>query len=371
MHKVILIDTMGPHTHKDDAIRELSELKLLVKTYGSIDIAYILQHRTAPDKATFIGHGKALELVDLIKSKKITLVVINSVVNSSQLFRLTKLLWTANPNILVWDRIDLILNIFDKHATSSESKLQIEIARMQHMGPAMYGLGASFFSRQGGGIGGRGIGETNIELMRRHWKDQIKQKKKKLEMVLKKRITQLERRKQNNLYTVSIVGYTNAGKTTLFNSLTHKHKRTQDALFVTLDSYVGSVFLPNIQKKILISDTIGFIRNLPPALVEAFKSTLLESVHADIVLHLIDITDPKMHDKIEIVESILRSLGIAMDKQMYVFNKLDLLEKDHKKVIGNLTNSYSLFHPQFISVKEEFWMDRLLVAVEERLQALF
>src|SRR3989344_3647353 len=239
--KVILVDVIPPYRHASDAIKDLNELQQLVKTYGGIDVVHIIQHRTAPDKATFIGSGKVQELAQIVKKGKINFVIINSLVQPAQIFNLTKLLWDVNPNIQVWDRIDLILNIFDKHARSAEAKLQIEIARMRHMRSRIYGLGGTVLSRQAGGIGTRGIGETNIERMKQHFKKQIKRKKDELEKIVRQHQSQLSRRKKKGIKTVSIIGYTNAGKTSLFNLLTGKNAEVKDALFVTLDSAVGKL----------------------------------------------------------------------------------------------------------------------------------
>src|SRR3989344_7894937 len=245
--RVVLIDVIPFYRHVSDALKDLDELQLLVKAYGGIDIVRIIQHRTAPDKATFIGSGKVQELKQIIANPQgsrnpegsINLIIIDSIVSSSQLFNLTQALSSANPYIQVWDRIDLILNIFDKHARSAEAKLQIEIARMRHMRSRIYGLGGTVLSRQAGGIGTRGIGETNIERMRRHFKKQIRRKKDQLEKLVKQRQLQLQRRHEYGIKTISIIGYTNAGKTSLFNLLTGKQGQVRDALFVTLDSATG------------------------------------------------------------------------------------------------------------------------------------
>src|SRR3990167_11314083 len=234
VHRVVLVDVVNPYQHKEEAIKNLEELKSLVATYKGIDVIDIIQHRTRPDKTTFIGSGKTTELADIVAGKKINIVVVNAIVNPSVLFNLTQILWTKNPNIQVWDRIDLILNIFDLHAHTTEAKLQIEIARMQHMGPRIYGLGGTYFSRQAGGIGMRGIGETNIELMKRHWRDQIKNVQDQLNKITKIKTDQLERRRGQGFKTASIVGYNNAGKTTLFNILTKKQKLAKNVLFATL-----------------------------------------------------------------------------------------------------------------------------------------
>lgn len=365
IHRVVLVDVIDPHLHKDEALKDLQELKSLVTTFNGADIVDIIQHRTRPDKATFIGSGKVLELAQIASKKQIDIVVVNAIVNLSVLFNLTKTLWAVNPKIQVWDRIDLILNIFDKHAQTTEAKLQIEIARMRHMGPRIYGLGTTYFSRQGGGIGGRGIGETNIELMRRHWRDQIKKKKDQLEKISRQHLTQLERRRENNIPAISIVGYTNAGKTSLFNLLTKKHKVVKNVLFATLDSVTGKLYFPKHKKEVTISDTIGFIKDLPSTLIDSFKSTLMESIYADVLLHVIDISDPQMNEKIETVEKILEELQAASKKTIFVFNKIDAFTGDGRKILNEIKEKYSGFSPQFISVTTNYGIEKLKKEVEK------
>ncbi|MBI1862617.1 GTPase HflX [Candidatus Microgenomates bacterium] len=367
IHRVVLIDVIDPHTHRQDAEKNLLELKSLVSTYNGIDIVSIIQHRTRPDKATFIGSGKVEELIEIVKKEQIGVVVLNAIVNPTVLFNLTQKLWTVNPQIQVWDRIDLILNIFDKHAHTSSAKLQIEIARMRHMGPRVFGLGTTYFSRQGGGIGGRGVGETNIELMKRHWRKQIKLKQDELAKLARQHELQLERRRENNLTGISIVGYTNAGKTSLFNLLTKRTKKVKDALFVTLDSVTGKVYLNESKKEVLVSDTIGFIKNLPASLVESFKSTLMDAIHADILLHVIDITDPERDEKIEIVERILMEIGARPKKIIFVFNKIDAYEGNGEEILKEIHNKYEIFTPQFISVKTDFGIPKLKREIEKGL----
>lgn len=368
VHRVVLVDVIDSRQNKEDAIKDLEELKSLVATYKGIDVVDVIQHRTSPDKTTFIGSGKAMELASIVSDKKINIVVINAIVNPSMLFNLTQILWVKNPNIQVWDRIDLILNIFDLHAHTTEAKLQIEIARMQHMGPRIYGLGETYFSRQAGGIGTKGSGETNIELMKRHWRDQIKKKRDELEKISQQHLIQLERRKNNNLVSVSIVGYTNAGKTSLFNLLTKKKKIVENALFVTLDSVSGRLYLPTLKKEVTVSDTIGFIRDLPSSLINSFKSTLMESIHADILLHIIDISDPKMNEKIEIVEQILYEIRVQSKKIIYVFNKIDAYEGDGKRILTEINNKYSHFSPQFISATTDYGIKKLINEIEKNLK---
>jgi len=354
--RIILIDVVSPLTSRSEAEKLLDEMMSLINTYGSGKVIKIIQRRAHPHPGTYIGSGKAEEVAEMVKNLKVDIVILNAIADSTQLYKLLQMFWRNNPNIEVWDRIDLILHIFDKHARTAESKLQIELARMRHMGPRMYGLSEQL-GRQTGGIGGRGVGETNIELMKRHWRDEMKKTKDKLDGLLKTHENQIKRRREIGFQTISIVGYTNAGKTTLFNALTGKKKRVENVLFATLESYVGKLYLPNIKKEVLISDTIGFIQNLPTLLITAFKSTLMESVHAEILLHVIDASDPDMYKKIETVENILEELGRDPKNTIYVFNKTENLHESFKK---ELSEEFKPQHPIFISAKTGEGVEKLI-----------
>lgn len=360
--RFVLIDVVSPFTSHDQAEKDLEELKSLVSTFGGATIVHVIQRRMTPDPGTYIGSGKADEVAEIIKRDRIDVIVVNAVVRPSQIFNLQKLFWKSNRLIEVWDRVDLILHIFEKHAHTAEAKLQIELARMQHMGPRMYGLGLSLFSRQGGGIGTRGLGETNVELMKRHWRDAIKNVNDRLKRLQKERSRQIERRKEIGFKTISIVGYTNAGKTSLFNRLTGKQKLAANVLFATLDSHIGKLYLPHKKKEVLLSDTIGFIQNLPPKLIDAFKSTLMESVNADILLHVIDASDHLMNEKIAVVEQILNEVHIDTKKRIYAFNKIDAAKHLKRE---DLEEVYVDYTPQFISVKTGEGISELISCIEE------
>lgn len=360
--KYILIDVVPPTTSKEEAEDNLQEILSLIETFGGGSIVEIIQRRAHPHPGTYIGSGKAEEVALLVKEHKIDVVILNAIAKTTQLYKLQRMYWKYNPNIEVWDRVDLILHIFAKHARTAEAKLQIELATMRHMGPRMYGLSGEL-GRQTGGIGIRGgAGETNVELMKRHWRDAIKKTSDKLEALVKNREKQLKRRREVGLKTVSIVGYTNAGKTTLFNKLSKKEKLAKDVLFATLDSTVGKIYFPATQREVLISDTIGFIQNLPAELVDAFKSTLMESINADLLLHVIDVTDPKMYEKIHIVEEILNELGLEDKRTMYVFNKSENLPKNVK---AYLQANFEKKHPQFISARQGKNIEELKTAMHE------
>ncbi|MDQ3099266.1 MAG: GTPase HflX [bacterium] len=361
MERFILVNIVPPKADKEEAEKDLAELMSLVTTFGGATVVKVLQRRDDPDRDTFVGSGKADEIKELIKSEKISAVVLNAVVKPTQKYNLQRIITETKEDVAVWDRVDLILHIFSKHANTAEAKLQIDLAQMRHMGPRMFGLG-NVLSRQGGGIGTRGIGETNTELMKRHWQREIKQTEDKLKKLTNEREKQLNRRKELGLKTVSIVGYTNAGKTSLFNILAKKQKLVENALFATLDSAVGQLYLPGLQSSILISDTIGFIQNLPPQLIDAFKSTLMESVNADVLLHVIDITDEKMEEKIKAVEDILTDLGLADKKKLYVFNKMDIATTQNSV---DIRHAHSQFSPLFISTQSRSGIPDLIAKIEQ------
>jgi len=347
--RCLLIEVASSQRQKIDLLTHFDELKSLVDTFGGIVVDQLIQNKPNPHLATYIGPGKVEEVKERITAQEIDIVIINDVTTAGQIFRLEKTLWTIKPDIHVWDRADLILQIFDLHATSKEAKLQIELARMSHLGPRIYGMGGSYFSQQGAGIGTRGAGETNIELMRRHIKNTIRQLQEQLKEVAARRESTMRERKRKGAYTVALVGYTNAGKTSLYNALTGKGKQVKNALFTTLDSTTGKLADAPPGKQILVTDTIGFIDRLPTFLIDAFRSTLMESIHADILLHVVDGSDPTINKKIIVVEDILRQLGVNQSPVL-VFNKLDTIPEQK---VEDLYKEYASSNPHYISVKAE------------------
>ncbi|MEK7085910.1 MAG: GTPase HflX [Patescibacteria group bacterium] len=408
--KAILIDVVTPEISKEEAMKRLMELENLVNTYGGIVVVKAIQKRGIPDYETYIGKGKVQEIFQLAQEKEAQILVINNILKPKQIFNLDESLRKANMK--TWDRIDLILKIFDKHAKTTEAKLQIELASIRHIGPRIYGMGIEL-SQQTGAVGLRsGQGETNIELMKRHLKKQelnIIEKLKHYELINQ---GHRDRRRRQNFKTVAIVGYTNAGKSSLLNALTGKDVYIADELFATLDTRVGKLYIQPAQKpeeqykyvpgkEVMISDTIGFIQNLPPELIQAFKSTLAETIESDLILHIIDINDPDLHQKTEVVEEILDQLGLHDKPKLYVFNKVDLLahrivfeekeikressilkagaytahllgwtdNKKHKaaaKKVVSLKRKYKEFSPLFVSAAEKINMDKLIKAIDER-----
>lgn len=351
---------------KELVMKEMEELWSLVMALGHVEIVdALVQRADHPDNATFIGEGKVEEVAQKVATEKIDVVVLNSIAKAGQVHNLQRKITPDNVQIEVWDRIDLILAIFSRHAHTSEAKLQIELAKMRHMGPRIYGMG-QVMSNQAGGIGTIGVGETNTELMKRHWAKAMKKVEDELGKLAQERERQRDHRKRIGLSTVSIVGYTNAGKTTLFNYLTGKGKLAENQLFATLDSSVGKLYLSSLQKEILVSDTIGFIKNLPPNLIKAFKSTLSESTHADILLHVIDVSDGDMEQKIATVESILSELHAENAHKIYVFNKVDATRLDR----ALLKEKYKHFSPVFLSAKDGQGIEKLLEVISEKMKAV-
>lgn len=331
----------------EKVLSDMEELNLLVKTYGGEVYAATVQKADFTHRETFIGTGKAQEVAEKIAEEKIDFVVINGILKPGQLYTLKKIFERSNPNIKVWDRINLILQIFALHAHTKEAKLQIDLAGLRHMGPRLWGMGY-ILSRQGGGIGTTGVGETNTELMRRHWRNEMRHIKEQLAKLSKDIENQIQKRKDVGFSTVAIVGYTNAGKTMLFNQLTKKKNLVADALFATLDSSAGKLDLSGKKNNVIVTDTIGFIKNLPMGLVDAFKSTLLESIHADLLLVVIDASDPQYREKILVVEEILHELFLDKKDRIYVFNKIDKVKSLNKEEITKIYNS---FPPLFICAK--------------------
>jgi GTPase len=363
---VLPVHVIPPQGDKETIIKNGEELESLIATFGGKIVDRILQRLEKPDMRTYVGRGKVGEIILKMRQIHIDVVVLNAMAKPGQVFNLKRELQKENPDIQVWDRVDLILHIFDLHANTSEAKLQIELARMRYMGPRIYGMGF-VMSRQGVGIGTVGVGETNTELMKRHWRREMKNVTDQLTKLNQDRQRQIDRRREQGFKTVSIIGYTNAGKTSLFNALTGKNKLAENALFATLNSAVGKIFLQDLGKEILLSDTIGFIRNLPPRLIDAFKSTLIESINADILLHVIDVSDPEFMLKIDIVNGILHDIGRIPENIIYIFNKSDLAIDINKKAIEE---KYASHYVLFISVKNGEGIEEIKKLVSEKLITL-
>lgn len=362
MLKAILIDSIKPDLSKEEAVSRLIEAENLIKTFGGITLVKKIQRKLVPNYKTYLGKGKIQEIIEENQDLNANILIINNELKPQQNYNIGKMVSPAG--LQVWDRIDLILKIFQKHANTKEAKLEIELASIRHMGPRIFGMGMEL-SQQAGGIGTRGIGETNIEFMRRHLKKFEDRIKKQLESCRKVRKLHRKGRKRKNLKTVGIIGYTNAGKTSLLNALTKKGAQTADKLFTTLDTRVGKLYFEKTGKEVLVSDTIGFIQNLPTTLIKSFESTLEETIEADLLLHVIDINDQKLFDKIKTVNLILAKIDSLVKPTIYVFNKIDCYPDRNFKI---LSTKFRNFNPQFISSITGEEIDSLKKAIESSLQ---
>lgn len=310
---------LAPSTREAEAAeRSLSELERLLDTAGGRTVAKMLQVRDNPEPATYIGSGKLGELAELCRAQQAELVVFDCELSPSQIRNIEDGL---GDDVRVIDRSMLILDIFALHATTGEGKLQVELAQLKYSAPRLSGHGKDM-SRLGGGIGTRGPGESKLESDRRHMKRRIDALEEELERLEKNRRTMRASRERSGIKKVAIVGYTNAGKSTLLNRLTDAGILAEDKLFATLDPTTRRFTLP-CGEEILLTDTVGFIRKLPHHLVEAFRSTLDEAACADILLIIIDASDPECREQLEVTEQLLIDLDAADKPTLYVFNKCD------------------------------------------------
>ena len=305
----------GSATHKD-SLQELEQLAISAKLQV---LAVVEGKRSRPDPTTYIGSGKVDEIAQLLFQNKASLVIFNHDLSPAQQRNLSLRL---NCNVI--DRTSLILDIFSQRAKSHEGKLQVELAQLEHLATRLV-RGWTHLERQKGGIGLRGPGETQLETDRRLIKKRVKLLKEKLSALQRQRNVQRRSRQRTNVLLVSIVGYTNAGKSTLFNRLARAQSYAADQLFATLDTTTRKLFLAE-SGSVVISDTVGFIRELPHTLVAAFRATLEETVQADILLHIIDASGSNRDEQIEEVNKILKEIGADTIPQVLILNKIDLTD---------------------------------------------
>ena len=334
--RALLVGT-GSGTHSlDEAEASLSELGLLTDTAGAVPVESVLQRRPSPDPATYIGSGKADELLALADALDVDVVVFDDELTPAQQRNLEKKFGRD-----VVDRVALILDIFAQHARSQEGMVQVELAQLRYRLPRLRGRGIEL-SQQAGGIGTRGPGETQLEVDRRRIQRRMNKLEGELKRLAKTRATQRKARRRRELPTISLVGYTNAGKSTLLNRLTHADALVEDRLFSTLDPTTRRLQLPGGEVA-LLSDTVGFVRRLPHQLVEAFRSTLEEVAQVDMLVHVVDAGAPDAEQQIEAVRSVLREIGAAHQPELLVVNKIDLADPG---VVDDLVSS----HPDAIGV---------------------
>ena len=347
--KVFIVSMIYKNNKNDKNVESLNELERLCDTAEIEVVERITQALENPHGGTYLGKGKLIEIRDLAEDLGVKTLVFNDNLTPSQAKNISDI---TKCNIV--DRTELILNIFSKHAKSKQSKIQVELAMLQYNYSRLKNLW-KHLSRIEGGIGFKGPGEKQIELDRRQIKKKITILKNRLEKINKETMT--KRKKRENFLSISLVGYTNAGKSTLFNKLTNANIYTADRLFATLDS-TSRVFDLKNGEKIAITDTIGFIKNLPPTLINSFHSTLKEVTEADLLLHVVDISNSEIFENISAVNSILNELNVEEKNILIVFNKIDNLDKMASKF---LVRRLKIDYPNsvFISAKSDENMSEL------------
>lgn len=315
--KVLLV---GVDYGEPDFDAKLEELAFLSQTAGFVVVSKITCKRKVPDPALFVGSGKAQEILDVALENQVNEIFFDQALSPIQQRNLERFM-----GMPVNDRTLLILDIFAQRARSHEGQLQVELARLQYLSTRLVRRW-SHLERQRGGVGHRGgPGERQIELDRRMLDEAVKKIRARLKEVKQQRHTQRRQRERNGIYKVALVGYTNAGKSSLFNALVKAKVYVADQLFATLDTTTRQMYLENVQQSISISDTVGFIRDLPHGLVEAFSATLLEAVEADLLLHVVDAGSDRVTEQIANVQSVLREIAADQVPQIVVFNKVDAL----------------------------------------------
>ncbi|MBI1887105.1 MAG: GTPase HflX [Nitrosomonadales bacterium] len=339
---------------ENDYSESLEELRLLAETAGVRTLAVVEGKRQRPDAALFAGSGKVQEIAELVERTQVPLVIFNHDLSPAQMRNLTTKL-----NTRVIDRTMLILDIFAQRAQSHEGKVQVELAQLRYLATRLVGQGVGM-GQQKFAVGARGPGETKLELDRRKLEKRVHLLKDRLEKLRHQRAIQRRARHRADVLSVSIVGYTNAGKSTLFNRLTRADAYVADQLFATLDTTSRRMFTEG-QGEIVVSDTVGFIRHLPHSLVAAFRSTLEETVQADLLLHVVDASNANRDDQIAEVNKVLAEIGAADIPQVLVFNKIDLQDVPPSL----LRDDYGRINRVFLSARSGAGMDGLRLALAE------
>lgn len=376
--RVFIADVLPKECCKRENMEDrMLELENLVNTYWGVVILKHIQKRWIPDYNTYIWSWKLEEIMEEMKLQNSNLLIIWNILKAHQIYKINnklKEIWAK-----AWDRVDLILKIFEKNAKSIESKLQIELAAINHMWPRIFGMWMDL-SRQGWWSKlARWKWETNTEIMKRHLAKMEESIKKELNKFKRVRAEHRKGRDRKWFFTIWIVGYTNAWKSSLLNALTRKWVLAEDKLFATLWTSVWELFIKpdeineriknkfNLSEyewiKLLLNDTIWFIRDLPPSLIDAFSSTLEDSIESDLILHVVDSSDPKIDEKIKVVDDILDQIW-ASQKKLYVFNKIDSLGKEDLKEIKS---RFLDFDPLFVSAYKKLWFKVLKKEILESL----
>ncbi len=343
----------------DDWSREQSaqELALLIGTVKGEIVGQMLANRKIPAPYSYLGKGKIQELADLVKEKKAQTVIFNNDLSPAQQRNIEELI-----GVKTIDRTQLILAIFARHATTSEGKVQVELAQLQYLLPRLSGKGV-ILSRLGGGIGTRGPGEQKLEIDRRRIRTRIDRLKKEIKILGQRRLQLRKRRLDNSLSTVALVGYTNAGKSTLFNALAGAGVKMKNEMFSTLDPVTKKISLPGCKLKILLSDTVGFLHRLPHDLIEAFQATLEAVKDAQLIVVVLDVSDELVYQHNDAIWEVLSQLNVQDTPIIYVFNKIDLIDND--SIINRLKRRFNPCMP--ISAKNNLNMNKLMKIIEDLL----
>ena len=320
-NRAILVSVITQNDDPHEKTVSLDELERLLDTAGGELFACVTQQRQTPDTKTYVGSGKIEEIKELCHNNGVDLVICDTELSPSQIRNLEDALSDDEMDVRVIDRSMLILDIFALHAVSGEGKLQVELAQLQYTIPRLTGHGSEM-SRLGGGIGTRGPGESKLETDRRHLHRRIQALREQIAELEKNRMMQRSKRDKSGIPKIAIVGYTNAGKSTLLNRLTNAGILAEDKLFATLDPTTRKFVLPST-REILLTDTVGFIRNLPHHLVSAFRSTLDEICYADAIMIIIDASDPEAEAQLEVTEKLVFDLGASGKPTLFVLNKCD------------------------------------------------
>ncbi|MDX6767867.1 MAG: GTPase HflX [Candidatus Methylacidiphilales bacterium] len=356
--RALLVALETPEDSRSRIDESLKELGELVRSAGGVVVDQVVQRLERPTAPFYIGKGKAEEAAKLVKRHNIQSIVFDDELSPAQARNLEKLFTKK-----VLDRTQLILDIFAQRARTREGKLQIELAQLQYLLPRLTRMW-THLSRQSGGIGTRGPGETQLEVDRRRVQERLARLERDLEEVRKHRTIQREGRRRNHWPICALVGYTNAGKSTLLNRLTDSDIYAADQLFATLDPTVRSFYLPN-QQQVLLTDTVGFLQKLPHHLVDSFRATLEEVQEADVLIHVVDSSYPLFKDQMEAVEQVLKQLGADAKQTLLVFNKIDRLE-----LSGNIERTIQEYpHAVAVSALSGQGIDQLHAELEGMLRA--
>ena len=353
---------VGFATSSPDRWREmdsLEELEQLARTAGAEVFEKLLQIREKPDPSYLLGRGKVQEIRRIVETFGLDLVIINRELSPSQHRNLEEAI-----GVKIVDRTELILDIFAQHARTAEAKIQVELAQLEYRLSKLVGRGAEL-SRLGGGIGTRGPGEKKLEIDRRRLEDRIAFLRRKLRDI--ERTRALQRKRRRSLFKVSLVGYTNTGKSTLMNQLTRAGVRVEDQLFATLDAVTRVLYHPDRRVRILLSDTVGFIENLPHHLVASFRATLGVVQEADLLAHVVDVSHPRLEERMTVVEQVLEEIGAAQKPRIVVFNKMDLLLETH--LVDRLRERYP--ESVFVSALAGEGLDTLLQRIYHHAERYF